>query len=347
MPSIYDIVTAPEIAAYWNENVQYEQPYFGESKFPNKKKLGLDLAWIKGARKAPVSLSLSAFDADVLPLKRGEVSRLSTEMPFFKNEYRIDERTRQNLNILLQAGNAAVNTVVGQIFDDEANLMRNAALTREMLRMQLLTTGVISLSDNGQSFSYDFGLPSSHKVTPTTKWDVTATADPIADLDTWRQIIENEKGTSPNEILLNSATLAKMAKVDAVKNGVFANTKATSTPTKAQVVAFIEEQLGVTVYVYDKGYTKDGTFKKFVPDGTVVLMPDTDLGSTWFGTTPEESDLMGGNTDAQVRLVDTGVAITTWKEKDPVNVRTKGSQVVLPSFELADEVIIASVLTAS
>lgn len=343
MPTIYDIVTAPEIAAYWNKNQQYEEPYFGESKFPNRKKVGLDLAWIKGARKAPVSLSLSAFDADVLPLKRGEVERLSTEMPFFKNEYRIDERTRQNLNILLQANNAAVNTVVGQIFDDEVNLMRNAALTREMLRMQLLTTGVIALSDNGQEFSYDFGMPSEHKVAPTNKWNVASMADPIADIDAWRQIIENEKGTSPTEILINSATLAAMAKADAIKNGVFANSNVTSVPTKAQVVAFIEEQLGVTVYVYDKGYTKDGTFKKFVPDGTVVLMPSTTLGNTWFGTTPEESDLSAGQSDAMVSIVDTGVAITTWREKDPVNVRTKGSQIVLPSFELADEVIIASV----
>lgn len=344
MASIYDIVTAPEIAAYWNENAMYEQPYFGESKFPNRKQAGLELSWIKGAQKAPVSLSLSAFDADVLPLKRGEVSKLSTEMPFFKNEYRIDEKTRQQLILLLQANSPSVSTVVGKIFNDEASLMRNAALTREMLRMQLLTTGVIALSDNGQEFSYDFGLPSSHKVAPDTgkKWNTPTTADPIADIESWQQIIENEKGTSPTEMLINSATLAAIAKVDAIKSGVFANAKTVSVPTKAQVVAFLEEQLGITIYVYDKGYNYNGTFKKFVPDGTVVLMPDTALGNTWFGTTPEEADLMSGS-DAQVSVVDTGVAITTWKEKDPVTVRTKGSQVVLPSFELADEVIIASV----
>jgi hypothetical protein len=345
MASIYDIVTAPEIAAYWETNLKYEEPYFGESKFPNRKILGLDLSWIKGARKAPVSLSLSAFDADVLPLKRGEVTKLSTEMPFFKNEYRIDEKTRQNLLILLQANNsAAIRTVVGQIFNDESSLMRNAALTREMLRMQLLTTGVIALSDNGQEFSYDFGLPSNHKVTPTTKWSVVASADPIADIETWQQIIENEKGTSPTEILMNSATLAQIAKVTAIKNGVFANSNITSIPTKTQTANFISEQLGVTVYAYDKGYTNNGTFTKFVPDGTVVLMPNTELGNTWFGTTPEESDLSTGGTNAQVSIVDTGVAISTWKENDPVTVRTKGSQIVLPSFELADEVIIASVL---
>lgn len=341
--TIYDVVTAPEIAAYWEENQKYEEPYFGESKFPNAKKLGLDLSWIKGARRAPVSLSLSAFDVDVLPLKRGEFEKLSTEMPFFKNEYRIDERTRQDLNVLMQAGNAGVNTLIGRIFDDEANLLRNAALTREMLRMQLLTTGMISLKDNGQAFSYDFGVPADHKTKPTKKWSNTTEADPIADIDAWRLMIEEEKGVSPTEILLNSTTLALLAKTDAIKNGVFANSNITTLPTRAQVSAFLSSQLGMTVYVYDKGYNNDGKFVKFVPDKTVVLMPATTLGNTWFGTTPEESDLQSGGTAAQVSVVDTGVAITTWKLEDPVNVRTKASQIVLPSFELADEVIIADI----
>lgn len=345
MPNIYDIVTAPEIAVYWTENQKYEQPYWGESKFPNRKQVGLDLSWIKGANKAPVSLSLSAFDADVIPLKRGSVSKLSTEMPFFKNEYQIDEKTRQMLLMLLSANNTNANAVIGKIFDDASNLMRNAALTREILRMQALTTGVISLSDNGQAFSYDYKVPTSHKVTPTTKWSVTATSDPIADIEEWMQIIENEKGILPTELLLNGTTLAALQKVDSIKNGIFANSNVTSRPTREQVVSYIQDQLGVTVYKYDKGYNLDGTFKKFVLDGTVVLMPSNTLGNTWFGTTPEEADLTSGSTDASVSIVDTGFALTTWKEKDPVTVHTKGSQVCLPSFELADEIIIASVLS--
>lgn len=346
MPSIYDIVTAPEIAAYWTENAKYEEPYFGESKFPNRKQEGLDLSWIKGAQKAPVALSLSAFDADVIPLTRGSVSRLSTEMPFFKNEYQIDEKTRQKLILLLAANNAGLNSVVAKIFDDISSLMRGGALTREMLRMKALTTGVVSLSDNGQTFSYDYGVPTNHKVAPDTskKWSVAASADPIADIEKWMQLIEDEKGVQPTELLLNGATLAALAKVDAIKNGIFANTLVTSTPTKAQVVSFLQEQLGITVFKYDKGYKSGNTFTKFVPDGTVVLMPSNALGNTWFGTTPEEADLQSGKSRAKVSVVDTGFAISTWAEEDPVTVRTKGSEVVLPSFELADEIIIASVL---
>ena len=52
---------------------------------------------------------------------------------------------------------------------------------------------------------------------------------------------------------------------------------------------------------------------------------------------------MGGQaTDAQVSLVETGIAVTTTKTTDPVNVQTKVSMIALPSFERLDEVQIVT-----
>ena len=73
-----------------------------------------------------------------------------------------------------------------------------------------------------------------------------------------------------------------------------------------------------------------------------TLLPAGALGNTWFGTTPEEADLMGG-ANANVQIVNTGVAVTTYNTVDPVNVNTKVSQISLPSFEAADKVFIATV----
>ena len=74
----------------------------------------------------------------------------------------------------------------------------------------------------------------------------------------------------------------------------------------------------------------------------MVLFPSGTLGKTWFGTTPEESDLMTG-ANASVSIVDTGVAITTMKHDDPVNVETKVTMICLPSFEQADQVYILDI----
>ena len=349
---ITDLVTSRAIAEYWKVAANERPPYFGESKFPSRKKLGLDLSYIKGARKAPVQLSLSAFDAKVIPLNRGGIKKMSTEMPFFKNSKNIDEKQRQELNILAgnDNGNGAVRIVLNDIFNDKMALIEDAMLTLEIMRMQALTTGVVSLSSNGQEFHYDYGVPAANKVTPQIKWDDYANADPVHDINQWLDDLEAKTGVRPTEAVLNNVTLADLKKVDAIKNAVyFHSDSALKIPNMSAktVLKHLQDETGVTFYVYSKVYENNGKKVNFVADGTVAFMPATPLGNTWFGTTPEESDLMGGATAAEVSIVETGVAITTAKQTDPVNVMTKASMIALPSFELAEQVIIASVKTSA
>ena len=345
MAKIYDLVTSKALASYWTVASQYRSPYFGESKFPNKKKLGLKLEFVKGAKNAPVMLYPSALDAKVIPISRQGFEIQSEKMPFFKNSMLVNEEMRQELNMIAESNDTAIKTIVDRIYDDEMTLLENASITREILRMQALTTGMISVNANGQALSYDYGLPVANKVTPKTLWTNAETADPIADINAWKLQISSKTGTELTEGLLNSVTLTYIQKAKAVKDMAFVNIANTpASLSTARALRILKEETGITFYVYDKGYDNNGEFTKFVADGTVVLMPESDLGSTWFGTTPEESDLMGGvGTKASVNIVDTGVAVATYKEEDPVTVVTKVSEIVLPSFEMADQVIIASV----
>lgn len=89
----------------------------------------------------------------------------------------------------------------------------------------------------------------------------------------------------------------------------------------------------------------NGEMTKFFPDDVITLAPDTSLGNTVFGTTPEESDLATGQSEAQVSVVESGIAVTTQQLVDPVNVQTKVSFIGLPSFELADSVYILNIGT--
>ena len=86
-----------------------------------------------------------------------------------------------------------------------------------------------------------------------------------------------------------------------------------------------------------------GEDKQFYPDDYVTFMPAGTLGSTWYGTTPEEADLMAGNKDVDVSIVNTGVAILNKKESLPVNIITSVSQIVLPSFERMGDVFVLKV----
>ena len=80
------------------------------------------------------------------------------------------------------------------------------------------------------------------------------------------------------------------------------------------------------------------------PEPYVCLIPDGALGATWYGTTPEEADLSAAQ-NADVAVVNTGVAISRVVGEHPVNITTFASEIVLPSFERMDEVAVLKVCT--
>lgn len=340
--TIFDIVQAQSIASYWNELSKDRAPFLGETLFPNRKKLGLDLKWIKGSKGLPVELKLSSFDAKTMIRDRIGFGEMSTEMPFFKEGAYIDERLRQELNKVMESKNPEyIDAIVNQIFDTERGLVESASVSRERMRMQLLTTGVINIASNGQEYTYDFGVPADNKKTST--WSDLAKANPIEDIIAWAQEVEDRTGVKPTRALMSRKTFNYIAKNEKLAKSIYLTNNGTGIVTDAMVIDAIKTLAGVTVVVYNKRYANaEGKAVQYIPDNIVSLFPEGDLGNTWFGTTPEESDLMASSV-ANVSIVDTGVAITTTKETDPVNVFTKVTQISLPSFEQADKVVIATV----
>lgn len=341
--TIFELVEAKILASYWNELNQHRAPFLGETLFPNKKKIGLDLSWIKGSKGLPVELKLSAFDAKTVMRDRIGFEKIKTQMPFFKEGAYIDEELRQELLKVIESGNQEyIDAILNQVFDTERGLVEGAAVVRERMRMQLLTTGVITLANNGQEYSYDFGMPENNKKNVSTSWSTVATATPIEDIIDLCDTIEDATGVRPTRAIMSRKTFNNIKNNEALQKSLYITNNGVGVITDTMVTNAIYDLAGVTVYVYTKKYTDaSGAQKAYIPDDVVVLLPEGDLGSTWFGTTPEEADLMSG-IEASVSVVDTGVAITTTKETDPVNVFTKVSQVALPSFEAIDKVGILS-----
>ena len=338
MPTIFDFVNATEMVSYWETLTKDRQPYLGETLFPSQKKLGLDLKWIKGSAGLPVVLKPSAFDAGAVPRARIGFDRLSAEMPFFKESLYIDEELRQQLNMVLETGNTAyIDAVLNRIFNDNTVLLEGAAARREQMRMMALTTGAISITANGQDFDFDYGLPATHKVTVTTAWSNPA-ADIGADILTGLDLIEDDTGVRPTRALCDRKTWNSM-----LKNNDFKEAHDQTVFNDRQLKQYLMDQYGIEVVVYSKRYNNDSkTATPFVPADTFVLFPSGALGNTWFGTTPEESDLLGGSA-ANVAITDGGVAVTSIQKADPVNVETKVTMISLPSFPVADQVYILDV----
>lgn len=340
--SIYDLIISSEIVAYWELFTENEAPYLGEELFPSDKKLGLELKWLKGSNGLPVVLKASAFDAAAVPRARIGFDKLSAEMPFFKESMYIDEELRQELNKVIESGNEAyIEAVVNRIFKDEMTLLRGAAAQRERMRMMALTTGTIVMSSNGQLYEYDYGMPEAHKVTVTKSWS-DPTADIMGDIRTGISLINSDTGVTVKRAVCSSKVFGYMRANDEIKKAIMVLTNGAGWISDAKLKQFLKDELDLDVVTNDKMY-KDESNKtqRYVEEDVFVLFPDGELGNTWFGTTPEESDLMSGAA-ANVTIADMGVAVTTMQKADPVQVETKVTQICLPDFPTADEVYIIS-----
>ena len=175
---IFDLVSAKNIVQYWIEKNVNKQPLLGETLFPYQKEIGVKLDWIKGAKNQPIGLRLSAYDSKSIRRDRQGFDKYETEMPFFKESMYIDEELRKNLNTMIQTNNEElVNQILTKIFDDQIELIKASYVTLERMRMEVLTTGAITMANNGQAYSYDYGVAEDQKKTVATAW-----SNPEADI---------------------------------------------------------------------------------------------------------------------------------------------------------------------
>ena len=351
-----EIFTPAAVAANWTEGASNQIPYLGATLFPARKKAGLDLSWLKGSRGLPVSLMPSAFDAKATFRDRIGFEKLETEMPFFREGYKIKERDRQELLRVQESTDPYAAEVISRIFDDTRGLVDGAAVVPERMIMQLLFPvngdAGISIKANGVDYTYDYDPGDAWKgsnytaLTSNDLWTAPTTADPFKAFKNIKDAIRSKTGTELTVAIMNTYTFNLMAATDAVKNR-YISTSGVSLGylTDTETKAVVEGTSGLRIAIYDKQYKDEsGVAHSFVPDGYVALIPDGALGSTWYGTTPEEADLRGSG-EAEVSIVNTGVAITRIVDKHPVNINTFASEIVLPSFERMDEVAVLKVIT--
>lgn len=351
--SIYDLIDSKAMALYWNEIYSNSIPYLGTALFPNKKKMGLKLEFLKGFRSLPIALMPSAFDTK--PTLRGRigVKDFSTKMPFFREAMSLNEEDRQQLLMFQEmANNTYARQLMQTIFDDRANLVEGALVQAERMRMSLLVDGTIDIvapDKSGVSCAYKYNYdPEGDWVEGNTTTVTEDWSDPDADIYGDIQAVKKDaqaRGIMLTRAILTTKTWNYICKNNAIKKDMNPVGYQNIIISDNDVRKYFQEKLGITFVIYDKMYkTEDGSDKQFYPDNYVTFLPTGTLGSTWYGTTPEEADLMAGNKDADVSIVNTGIAILNKKESLPVNIITSVSQIVLPSFERMGDVFVLKVI---
>lgn len=346
--NLTDLFSPQAVSVAFTENPSNKQPFFGAGLFPERKKAGLDLSWIKGTHGLPISLKPSNFDAKATFRDRVGVSKIESEMPFFREGYHINENDRQEILKAQDSGSPFVQTVLDNIYNDVNDLVTGAYVVPERMRMQLLApdsgNAGIHISANGVDYSYNYDPDGSWKASnyvpiadATKKWNVSDTATPITDIEAVQDTIEDATGSRPNTAIMSRATFNMLMASKQVHDAVLArNPTANVFITPSIVKQAFAQILGVDIVVYTKKFRDESkAIHAYYPDNYVTLFDsEVTLGSTYYGTTPEEADLMGKSTpQARTSVVGTGVAITQILEPHPVNLETIVSEIVLPSYE--------------
>lgn len=344
-----EVFNADAIALNYTNAASNAIPYFGAGLFPAQKKAGLDLKWIKGHNGLPVSLAPSAFDAKSKFRDRVGISINETQMAFFRESMLVKEADEQEIMRVQDANDPYATQVLNNIFNDTQTLIDGANVVPERMIMQLLAplngSMGIAIKANGVDYTYNYDPDGSWKkehykkiTTAANKWSAADTCDPVKDIEDALDAQEQTTGNRPAVLLMSKPTFNLIKNSKKVQSGVLAqNTTANVNYTTAKVKAYIEEELNISIVIYNKQYKDEsGTAKKFYPDNIIMMLPSGTLGNTWYGTTPEERTL-ATKADASVSIVNTGVAVAVTITDDPVNTKTTASEIVLPSFERANE----------
>lgn len=345
---LQDFINSKNITLYMKE-LPTEQSV-DKALFPSVKQLGTTLEFAKGAKKKAVALRMSTFD--VAAKSRALSASLDVEkkeIPFFKESLPLKESDRRNLINAANSNNEnLVKALAGQVFENYANLIEGANIVAKRMRCELIQKGQLNITTDDGDIVVDYGVPAEHRndnVDP--KWNVAST-DIVADIKKFQKAITDDGYTKPDTLLMTQKTfadtiMANTAITAHLKSG--ANVK-NLILNEQDYINFLKDRMGLSVIFLENSTfipAEGKSAQRYYLDGYVTLMSGTTLGKTVYGTTPEEWDKLYGSSKLDTEIHDLAIAITTMVKEDPVSVDTKVSQLVIPSFERADEVYFAKV----
>ena len=352
---VSEVVNSKSIALAATSDASNDIPYLGLNWFPEKKKQGLDLKWVKTHKGLPVSLKPSNFDSIPEIRAREGLKTEKSQMAFFRESMIVTEEDAQEIDRIKSADDPYLESALQSVYDDANTLVRGAEVVPERMRMQLLATvnghPTIVVSSGGVQYSYDYDpngeYASKHYTDLTTDatadWSASATCKPLTDLNNARKAL-NKLGKNPKYVLMNSNTFEYLLASKQVQDSILAqNLTANVELTDDNVISVVKNRCKLTIVKYDKMYSDGANEYSFYPDNKVTLLPEGVLGNTWFGTTPEERSARQ-IADADVTIYGAGIAVATSTNIGaPVITTVTASEITLPSYENMDATFVINV----
>lgn len=306
----------------------------GETLFPEVKHDTLDFSYLVGASNLPVIASVHAFDTEA-EIGSREAAKQALEAAYVKRKMQITEKDLIALQFPRTEGERKY--LMGMVFNDIDKLVAGVKARVELMRMEALTTGKVTLDENGLNMTIDYHVPVEHQetLTGTDLW-TNDTADIIGDLERWADALDEK----PTRALTSNKILSLILRNEKIIGYLYGKGSG-RIPTRKDLNAFLLQHELPQIAVYDAKFRRQLPNGKYVTEryfgeNKFVMFGDGTLGETLYGPTPEESRMIREGAD--VSNVDKVIAMVYEEGKDPITTWTKAAATAIPSFPEANNV---------
>jgi hypothetical protein len=244
-----------------------------------------------------------------------------------------------------------LENVADSIYDDVTNSTLDIQRRAEQARGAVLSTGTFVINEGGLNGTIDYGVPSGNKVTASTLWSSTGSADIITQLNTIRQAYIALNGYAPGEMWLSTAVLnylqqnTKLQSMLVQQFGPNVGGYAGLVPVPALNAILGAYNLPQVGQVYDTRINIDGGagVTPVLPTNVVLLLPPAGIsvGYTQWGPTVTANQMV-----AEGNLGESAPGITAWVDRAddfPYKTQTFTDSLMLPVIKNANALMILTV----
>lgn len=340
MERIDELFNTKELLNYYR--VKNLVPMLGDTLFPARKIQDIKLDMITGANGLPVSASINAFDTETQLASKEALQKGAADLSLVKRKIAIGEKDIIAINN--HRMDSEQKELVMELFK-YGDKMVSAVQTRiEAMRMELLSSGKISINENGVAITLDYSVPKSN--IKNFNWSDPATAKPLEDIRVIADAVEETSGTKPTRILTSTKVLNKILMCESVRKAIF-GVSFDRMATRNDLNTLLDGMELPQIAVYNAKYkiqVKGGkyTTKRYFPENALSVFAENQLGESIYGLTAEEIELIGAKNMEEAKMVG-NIFVGVEKQGDPVKRFTKASATCLPTLENGLELGIATI----
>ena len=321
--------------------------YVGPTLFPTRNTNELTFEYWKDENLLPVMAKVQAYGAETPIASREGVEKVKGEIPPIKRKINLDERY---LIALKREGLGDKEIVKNAVFNDLDKMIKAVNDRIEALRIEAITTGKLTLAENGVIMNVDYGVPEDHKDSLETNalWTATTTAEPITNILEWVDQIVSDTGIRPTRALTSNTVVANMLKNDQIReliHGSEGSTRAVSLPMLNNLLAGMGLPTVATYDLKTRIEAANGTLttSRFFLENMFVLLPPDPLGETLYGPTAEALMSDAGLNAQEIA----GMFASVYGTQDPPSLWTKVAATAIPTMPMADAIFLADVIDLS